>query len=436
MTIGTAHPAWRPLLEGELFRRATDAIDTVITQLRTRQDPGGKEPQFRLGSRAGLAGGLAGHAILYMYRSYAYGRTDDRATAIDVLNDAIATVSATPLDFSLFNGFPGISWATEHATALLSGSTEDLNSDIDAAVLDGLAHVDRGHTFDLVSGLVGLGVYALERLPHDSAARCIEGIVLKLADRASHDSAGTSWHTAYELLAADQREAYPAGRYDLGVAHGIGGVIAFLGRVCAARIALPTARALLDGAVAWLLAHELPARSGGCFPSVIAPNECPQPARLAWCYGDVGLSAALLLAARCVANVTWEREALRIARAAARRPPESSRVVDASFCHGSAGIAHIFNRLFQATGDIQCRDAAYFWLDQTLAYWEVAKPHSGFTTAVPDAAGALRRYRNLSVLVGSAGVALVLLAATTTIEPQWDRVFLLSHSIHDAEAES
>ena len=48
--------------------------------------------------------------------------------------------------------------------------------------------------------------------------------------------------------------------------------------------------------------------------------------------------------------LNWQTEAVAIAERAAARAIEDSGVVDASVCHGSAGLAHIFNRLYQATG--------------------------------------------------------------------------------------
>jgi hypothetical protein len=53
-------------------------------------------------------------------------------------------------------------------------------------------------------------------------------------------------------------EPGPRGYYNLGLAHGVPGVIAFLGKVCAVGVACDKARPLLDGAVHWLLEQEGP----------------------------------------------------------------------------------------------------------------------------------------------------------------------------------
>ena len=43
--------------------------------------------------------------------------------------------------------------------------------------------------------------------------------------------------------------------------------------------------------------------------------------------------------------------AVQSARAAARRTLETAGVQDHGLCHGSAGLGHLFNRIYQASGD-------------------------------------------------------------------------------------
>jgi len=74
-------------------------------------------------------------------------------------------------------------------------------------------------------------------------------------------------------------------------------------------------------------------------------------------------------------------------------------VVGAGFCHGAIGLAHIFNRLYQANGEPVFREAARRWFGHVL---------------------------DESQLEGAAGIGLALLAAMTPLEPRWDRLFLLS----------
>jgi len=130
------------------------------------------------------------------------------------------------------------------------------------------------------------------------------------------------------------------------------------------------------------------------------------------------VAATLLLAAEEAQQPAWADAATRIALGAAERPPDESGVVDAGFCHGSAGLAHLFNPAYQATGEPRLLEAALFWLDDTLAR----------VAAVADAARGAEHsaWNGRGLLEGAAGIALVLLAAATPVEPAWDRMFLVS----------
>jgi hypothetical protein len=200
-----------------------------------------------------------------------------------------------------------------------------------------------------------------------------------------------------------------------------------LAALAAAGVAPRTAEPLLRGAVTWLLARReaRPDHPGfGVWLSSRDERE-PAPARLAWCYGDLGIAAALLAAARCAAEPRWERAALDVGRRAAARPAESSGVVDAGLCHGAAGVGHVFNRMYRATGDEALGAAARAWLARAI---DLRSPDEGVAgyRAYTVRDGSPVWADDPGLLTGAAGVALALLAAATDVEPAWDRVLLLS----------
>jgi hypothetical protein len=209
------------------------------------------------------------------------------------------------------------------------------------------------------------------------------------------------------------------------MAHGVPGIIAFLGKTYAAGIARDQARWLLDRAVTGMLQQRLPPEAGSSFPAFAVPGRQAGPCRLAWCYGDAGAAAALLLAARCAGVDSWEREALSIARRAASRDPLDCGVLDPGFCHGSAGLAHIFNRIHQATGDELLASASRYWLQHTLQFRTPGAGIAGYSVwrANPPAPAIWQSSSN--IIEGASGIGLVLLAAIGTVEPNWDRIFMV-----------
>ncbi|HYL04759.1 MAG TPA: lanthionine synthetase C family protein [Thermoanaerobaculia bacterium] len=419
---------WAPILDGELAVRACAAIDEICAGLAgTRVDEvmWTPDPASSLISGASLYAGAAGVALLHAYA----GRPDDAVAYLSAAIDAISE----PMGDSLAGGWTGVAFAVEHLQGrMLERGPDDPNTSIDDLLLERLAAAPWPGKLDLMYGVVGAGVYALERLAAAPAfaEHCLEMVVDHLADHAECDGvsgAGVTWFTPGHMIDRPAAAPLPAGRYYLGVAHGVPAMISLLTRACAVGIAVDRARPLLDGAVRWLLGQRTSGLSPR-FPYWVIPDGPAAPRRMAWCYGDLGIAVILLDAARQAGEPVWERAAIELARGAAAYHadgPERARdVVDASFCHGAAGLGHLFNRLAQTTGDAHLLAAARRWFARTLDLhrpgegccgWRFWFPVSHLGWAAPP-----------GLLEGAAGIGLALLAATGSLEPEWDRALAVS----------
>jgi hypothetical protein len=416
--------SWRPLLEGPVADQASQAIREIATSLML------PEPSSLAGRPASVAGGSAGKALFY---AYLHLHTADPAAAdqaANLLDQAAEELAGTPMAPSLYSGFSGIAWAMEHLRGRLFEEGDDEEEDpvqeIDEALLTPLSRSPWVGEYDLIGGLAGLGVYALERLPRPSAAALLEQIVDRLAELAETMDDGTAWFTPVERLPEWQRAIHPRGVYNLGVAHGLPGVLPVLAGACAAGVAVERARPLLDSSVRWLLARRYGPEVGSRFGTTYAPWEDPAPSRLAWCYGDPGIAAALLATARAVGEPEWERQAIETAVAAATRDESSALVRDTGLCHGAAGLSHLFNRLYQETGEERIGQAARFWFDRTLAMRAPGEGIAGFRAWEVNPGGEPGWRSDSGFLEGAAGIGLALLGAVSTVEPAWDRMLLIS----------
>lgn len=417
---------WTPLLDSEAAKPAVACLNEISSVLRAALETGYKrqvDPSKDIDVYY-LAEGTSGIAVFFAYLQAAGFMPEAKTYASEYLNVAIEGLGAIAMLPSLYSGFTGIAWAVQHVAAVLGESCDDL-SEIDAAVEKYLSNTPWRDDYDLITGLVGLGVYCLERSGSVAASRSLESIVRHLDQMAERSGDEVRWFTPPPMLIQKQREMFPTGYYNLGVAHGIPGVIALLGRIYAAGIARDQTLDLLEGSVRWLLRQRLPNTYNSCFTAFAVPGQAAEDCRLAWCYGDAGVAAALLLAARCTGNQSWEQAALDIAYHSARRDPEKCGVNDVCFCHGSAGLAHIFNRFYQATRDEVFADASRCWIQRSLDYRRPGSGAAGYTVWTADRAANLINAPRLGMLEGIAGVGLMLLAALTPVEPAWDRVFLI-----------
>ncbi|UUZ79694.1 lanthionine synthetase C family protein [Paenibacillus sp. P26] len=408
---------WKPILDGPMREEALETACGIVRELR-EQVPGITDPT--------LCDGLTGIAVLFDYYAKCTGDTAVREEALEPLEQGLSALEHVPMAPALHEGFAGIAWAAVH----LAGATDREASDewlepVDAALLEPLERSPWQGDYDLMRGLVGYGLYALEKGPTPYARKMVTAVVNRLSELAETREEGVTWFTPKELLTEYALQEGPHGYYNLGLAHGVPGVIGFLGRACEAGVPVPAAKPLLERSVAWLLAQSFPPEAQSLFPRCVGPEIEPAEARLAWCYGDPGVSAALLMAARCAGEASWEREAVRIAGHAARRPFDSSGVLDASFCHGASGVAHMLNRVHQAAGDEELGRATVKWLRYTLDLRRRGEGIGGYLSRVFEPDGP-NWAAEPGILSGAAGVALVLLAASSDVQPDWDRMFLLS----------
>ena len=409
---------WRVLCQDELRDDIELLLNEIGQALRTIQEAGD------------LASGSAGLAVFYAYMALAQPGKGWEEDAERYLDQAVSSLTEGVQRPHLYGGFTGIAWAIEHLQSRIPGlGEEDLNEDVDTA-LEGLLTTDSWHrSYDLISGLVGYGIYALERIHRPTGPRILAQVISHLDRMKEVREDGLTWHTASFLLPSWQRQDHPSGYYNLGVAHGVPGVIGLLGHASAQSVTPQCTEDLVEGAVRWLLAQQAPSGSLSAFETLAYPSAPSEaPSRIAWCYGDLGLSVSLLAAARSSRRQDWEIRAREIASGAASRDLSTAGAVDGGLCHGAAGNAHLFNRLWQATGDPIYREASLRWLNGTLSIrvpgvgiagfqaWAGAKPGSLEPTwcTVPG------------FLEGAAGIGLSLISSIYPVTPHWDRVLMAS----------
>lgn len=408
---------WTTILDGPLREQALEAARNIAAVLVARGEPWLRNPVTRLElatlldelDRAGMPAGDAGEQF-------------DRGVS------ALADKSCPAF---LFGGLAGAGWIV---TRLADEATADLVCDaIDDVVLDRLDTAE--HPYDLVHGLVGIALYAVERRRSQRGPELARRVVELLEHRAltpddparwraggeRRSGTGLVWWDPADQLPEHMAAQYPSGWFNLGIAHGMPGIIGAMARLVSAGIETERARRLLEGACDFVLASAPPARPAR-FPACLHPDQVRAPAtRLAWCYGDPGIAVALLAAARALDRPDWSTEAIDIARAMSDRTLEESGVIDAGLCHGAAGVAHVFNRLFHATGIPELGDAARLWCVRTLEMRGNGCGIAGFSS--PDAGGGWGP--DPTLLTGASGTALALLAAASDHEPRWDGRLLM-----------
>ena len=360
---------WEPILDGADADRAWRILRAVADGLAALDAPA---PDL---------------ALFWAYAAAAFDDEVSAARAAAATARFGAHLVAEPTE-RLFGGVAGGGWIAAH----IADGVDDALAAIDRRLVH---DIDAwAGPYDFVGGLAGLAVYFLAREDDAALARIVD----RLAGLATTTPHGLAWHTRPDWLAPHARATHPGGRYDCGLSHGVPGAIAVLAKIAARGNA--RAATLRDDALVWLLAQRLPS---GRFPAIAG-----EPwTRAAWCYGDPGVALALWHAGRRddPAILGWLAH--------------DDGVLDAGLCHGSAGLAHVANRLYHATGDPRGRDAARTWYARVLDAYRPGAEVAGFTMQVNETPTPLARF-----LDGTIGVGLALISAVAPIEPAWDALLL------------
>lgn len=401
---------WTALLDGSDRHRAIQAADRIIQDLRSASDS----------CCYSLCAGASGHALLMSYAKRA-GRAEE-ADVDRYLDHALAALVSQPIERGLFQGYTGVAWVLEH---IVGSDEHDGNVAADLRLVTETQDRNREHRFDLFFGVLGDAVFVLERPLGRAQCAALEAIVDSLETLAERDASGVMWRSLPQHI-GPIKSHYPDGYAATGLAHGLAGAIAVLAQIAVSDVPSnlrSRARALADASVDWLVAHAHPEKTAG-FPYMIA-NGKPRFGRSVWCHGDLGVATSLILAGRALANSYWVEMGLKTARAAFSRDGLDDRITDGCLCHGAAGVAHLYNRIAQSTTDEACALAARAWYQRLLEQLDPSQFFAGlrFYVSQPDADGrAVMEWRpDSSLLSGSAGVAIALLAAASDEEPTWDR---------------
>jgi class I lanthipeptide synthase len=388
---------------------------------------------YRIVRGASLAHGSSGIALFYTYLSQISNTSPIFADEADrFISHACDALGIVPMQGGLYRGLSGIAWTVQHLQGLLYDDESDdpetdPNEEIDSLLAHHWAKLEK---FDVWEGCVGLGVYALERYPHSNSKILLELLIKQLDRLAVHTGKGIAWFTPPGTLPGRTKSIYPGGFYSLGVAHGISGVISFLSRVHALGILPDTTAKLLDGAVSWLLAQQCEKGSPLIFPQFLLPpdNKPLSTGTFGWCHGDLGLAAALISAAGCTGESSWKTKAIEAANASVDYLNKLSETAcyDPCLCHGTAGLGHLFNRIYQSTGIEPFKEEAWKWFQQTIKLRNPGRGIAGFSNFGINEDGELVELYDPGFIQGATGIGLALLAAVTDLEPKWDRVMLIS----------
>jgi lantibiotic modifying enzyme len=312
-------------------------------------------------SRAALVQSIAGSLTFFCECFAADPNPNDLRTIRRIISEILRRLPDFDVsDIGLHTGLAGVAWATNHALSCCGSDALDIDEaatdEIDQFLLDLISSGNDFH-YDMISGLVGVGHYALSRRHNVLGRSIVRAVLLRLHESAETRNGRSSWLTPVHHLPRHERATHPRGWYNLGLAHGVPGVIAFLARSTMEGHAGADDIVLLRSATSWFLEQS---NSSGHLS--FGPTTESSFKRSAWCYGDLGAAVGLFSAAMALDDASLKCASLDLAFRSLSESTASSGVVDASLCHGSSGLAHIAGRFYKYSGQPRFRAAQLRWM--------------------------------------------------------------------------
>jgi len=213
-------------------------------------------------------------------------------------------------------------------------------------------------------------------------------------------------------------------RVNIGLAHGIVSILKFCVQCYANKVSKKASHALAQKIINYLRSNQNVNKDCSYFSNLIIDNiENNEGSRLGWCYGDLTIAYVLYQSAILFKDSDIEEFALEVFYHSMKRVTgERTYVRDAGLCHGTAGIAHIYNKMWYLTKDKSFKNACDFWIDQTLKFDKFDDTISGYKLYYPPTNTYLP---SSGLLEGSVGVGLVLISYLTG-DFDWDYCLMLN----------
>lgn len=391
----------------------------------------------------GLAHGVSGIALTLLLHNE--GRRDgevDQAIHKYMSLGAMALTDLgqrAPSSPGIMSGLSGFGYTLAVAN-LQTGGYKNALAAIDSTILGatkGIAKILRDQSttvwpalFDQIGGLSGMIPYLLIRNTGDAQAALRE-CVSAMAQRVCN---GVEEQTGFLVPAGKQpseRHArrFPHGYLDLGLAHGVSGVLASLSLTVLDGHESTDVRRAIDALVSCLMRWSIRTPVGRCWPDMVNPQGPKgelEAARAAWCYGTPGIIAALYLAWQANAQAEARQAALEGLAHIASLNIEEMGILAPTFCHGAAGVLQILTQIARVEAPEALPASTSTLVAQLSRYLQDAfRPELpyGYCDWVEVTTGEYGLEERAGLLDGAAGVWLTLSKSTS---PLWTRPLLIA----------
>jgi lantibiotic biosynthesis protein len=253
--------------------------------------------------------------------------------------------SNNSLKYTFCDGKSGVHWFYSflHKKGILEQNDWETLCDDNQLAQNSLLELSLGH-YDFLHGALGTAFYLLysqsnrRELYFTNFFNILKSLCLK---------SEMNIFESYDSL----HRALNQGKVNVGLAHGIPSILKLCIDCIKQNICVCEAREIACHIITFLRDNQNENIELYYFPYFIEYRKKSDPHnRLAWCHGDLGIGFILYQAGQILQDVELKDFALLILLNTTKIYASADTLVqDAGICHGSAGIAHIYNKLWHIT---------------------------------------------------------------------------------------
>jgi lantibiotic modifying enzyme len=322
---------------------------------------------------------------------------------VDVFQKGAILIAEKQMDITFCNGIAGYCWAMEYLSKkqLIDKIPDSFFDAITPYIAKmGLWNFEQKN-YDLLHGGIGYCQHLWEK---EAFYEDIKKMIQALDETKINCDGGISWLNFHQLTKNNQV-------FDFGVAHGIPSILYFLAKAINLGIETERSNQLFEQALAFFVSYENKEQIFS-FPSTLdRATQTLKPARLAWCYGDLGIAVTLYKTAQLINHQSLADKAIEIGLHTIKiRDIETAGIRDneVNFCHGYYGIAYLYHKLYVLTDERKFLAAFDYWYKKSNDVLEQIILNNE-----------LEVVKDKGLLTGWSGIGLSILSMENLIDSEW-----------------
>jgi lantibiotic biosynthesis protein len=290
--------------------------------------------------------------------------------------------------------------------------------------------------FECIRGLSGVGRYLINFLDDKDSLTNIKLILKNTIEFVNYKKSFNgvelpSFYVPREELHESAVLEYSMGRIDLGVSHGISGILSFLSLAYINGIEVDGQKESIEYICKYLYKYKNV--NGGLlywpgaitFEDYISNRINYDYGRPSWCYGSAGISRALYLAGTSIDNKEYINDSVKSIIENSKLSGENNFFISPTFCHGYSGLIHIVNLFKEEINNDEYNVIQKNILNKILSFMN---PQAKFMFNEFDKYDNSKviDINNMSIAEGITAILLPLVSLIKKSKYSWDGIFLIN----------